>query len=204
MRTREFAIVCVVALFVVGFAPAAAEKGDKQISFGILSSMPTDDLVDVLVTGTQTTELDSAIGAFADFEFHVTDLIGIEPGVSSVDYDLTVIEPGFPIVNGDTSLMTVTVNVNFHFKRDNGLDLFVGPTVGYGFWDDIQVDGFPAPFSTDEEFLYGINAGLGYPFGEGGWGFTAELGYLSVDVAPPGGDIGVSPIQAKVGLSYSF
>ncbi|MDH3308520.1 MAG: outer membrane beta-barrel protein [Acidimicrobiia bacterium] len=201
MKTREFAIVCAVGLIVSGLvAPVAAEKGDKQITFGVLYSMPTDDLV----VGTQTTELDEALGFGASFEFQVTDRIGIEPGVSSFSYDISVVEPGFPTVVGDTGLVAVTTNINFHFEKDSGLDLFVGPTIGYAIWDDITLSGFPTPASTDDEFMFGVNFGVDYPFGDGGWSFNGGLGYLAVDITPPGGDIGVSPIQVKVGLGYAF
>jgi outer membrane protein W len=201
MKTREFAIVCAAALILSGLAsPIAAEKGDKQISFGVLYSAPTDDLV----VGTQTTELESALGFQGSFEFQVSDLIGIEPGVSSVAYDLKVTDPGFPDATGDTDLLALTVNLNFHFEKDSGLDLFVGPVVGYAFWDDITVDGFSAPVLTDDEFMYGVNFGLDYPFGEGGWSLNTGLSYLVLDIVPPGGEIGVSPVQVKLGVGYTF
>jgi hypothetical protein len=201
MKTRELAIVCVAALILAGLAaPVAAEKGDKQIKFGAIISMPTDDLA----VGAQTTELDGAVGFQGSFEFQVSDLIGIEPGLSSVAYDLTVTEPMFPTANGETDLFALTLNLNFHFEKESGLDLFFGPTVGYAFWDDITLDGFAAPILTDDEFMFGAHAGLDYPFGDGDWGFNVDLGYLAVDVTPPGGDIGVSPIQGKIGLSYTF
>jgi outer membrane protein W len=201
MKTRDFAIVCVAALILSGLgSPIAAEKGDKQLRFGVLYSAPTDDLV----AGTLTTELDGALGFEVGFEFQVSDLIGIEPAVSSVAYDLTLKQPNFADVGGNTDLLAVTVNLNFHFEKESGLDLFLGPTVGYAFWDDIQVDGFPTPFPTDEEVMFGVNFGLDYPFGGGGWGFNAAVSYLILDITPPGGDIGVSPIQAKIGLSYTF
>ena len=206
MKTREFAIVCFVALFLTGLvSPIAAEKGDKQIRFGVLYSMPTDDLVvDDQPNGPRTTELDDAVGLHASFEFQVSDLIGIEPGISSVGYDLTVEESGFPDENGDTDLFALTTNINFHFEKDSGLDLFFGPTIGYAFWDDIELDGFPDPDSTDDEFLFGVNFGLDYPIGSGAWDFNVGLNYLVLDVTPPGDEIGVNPIQLKVGLTYNF
>jgi hypothetical protein len=161
--------------------------------------MPTDDLV----VGDQTTELDDAVGLYASFEFQVSDLIGIEPGISSVGYDLTVEESGFPDENGDTDLLALTANINFHFEKDSGLDLFFGPTIGYAFWDDIELDSF-TPEPTDDEFLFGVNFGLDYPFGEGAWAFNAGLSYLSLDIAATNDDIGVSPIELKVGLTYNF
>ncbi len=201
MNTKRLAIGCAAVLFLAGLlCPAAAEKGDKFVRFGVLYSMPTDDFT----MGTQTTELDESVGFQASFEYQLSDLIGIEPGVSSGSYDLTVVEPGFADVNGDTQLFAVTTNLNFHFRKDSGLDLSVGPTIGYAFWDDITLSGFATPVTTDDEFLFGASIALAYPFGDGGWGFNAGLSYLALDVTPPGGAIGVSPVQGKVGLSYAF
>jgi outer membrane protein W len=205
MKTRKFAIVtCAVALILSGLvSPVAAEKGDKQIRFGVLYSTPTDDLV----VGTQTTELDAALGFGASFECQFSDLLGIEGGVDFIGYDLTVTQPMFPVLNGDTDLMSLTVNLNFHFEKDSGLDLILGPTIGYAFWDDINVDTFP-PTSTDDDFLFGAHFGVDYPFGEA-WSFYGDLSYLAIDIAPsapiaPTGDIGVSPFQLEIGLGYTF
>lgn len=203
MRIRAFATVCFAVLMIAALvSPAAAESGDKQLRFGLLYSSPTDDFTD----GDLKTELDSALGFLVGFEFHVTDMIGIEPTLSSTSFDLSVTEPGFPTETGDTDLMALTVNVNFHFEQDSGLDLFVGPAIGYAFWGDIGLDGFPDDVPTDDEFLYGINGGLDYPLGESDWSFNAGLSYLFVDLTPEDSPVslGVSPFQLRVGVTYNF
>ncbi len=201
MKTRQFTIACVVALLSAGLVPPIeAEDGDKVFRFGLVYSAPTDDLV----LGTQTTELDPAGGVMASFEYEFTDLIGLEGGLGFVPYDVTVKQPMFPDVSGETELFSVTANLNFHFEKDGGLDLIVGPTVGYAFWDDITLTGFAIPASTDDEFLFGAHFGVDRPIGDGPWSFNADLSYLVLDVAPPGGDIGVSPVQLKIGFGYSF
>lgn len=204
MRARALAIVLVVAFLVSGVAfSGAAEKGDKQLRFGLLYSMPTDDYVD----GFDVTELDASLGFQAAFEFRVTDRIGIEPGLQSVSYDLSIEDVNglLPDIEGDTDMLGLTANVNFHFERDSGLDLWVGPTVGYAFWDDIGGSGFVVPVPTDDEFIFGANFGLDVPIGEGAWGFNAGFSYLFFDIADSDGDsIGVSPMQLRAGATYSF
>ena len=203
MRIRAFAIVCFVALFVAGLvSPVAAESGDKQLRFGLLYSSPMDDFSEAGFT----TELDSALGFLVGFEFHVTDMIGIEPTLSSTSFDLTASEAGFPDENGDTDLMALVVNVNFHFPRDSGLDLFVGPAIGYASWGDISLDDFPNDVPVDSEFLFGVNGGMDYPLGESDWSFNAGLSYLFLDLTPEDSSesIGVSPLQLRVGVTYNF
>ena len=202
MRNRIVVYACCAALAFLGLvSPLAAETGDKQLRFGLLYSSPTDDFTD----GDLTTELDSALGFLVGFEFHVTDMIGIEPTLSSTSFDLSVTGP-FPTGTGDTDLMALTVNVNFHFPRDSGLDLFVGPAVGYAFWDDINQDDFADAEPTDDEFLFGINGGLDLPLGESDWSFNAGLSYLFLDLTAEGSSesIGVSPFQLRVGVTYNF
>jgi outer membrane protein W len=198
MRTRGIVFACVLALLAV--SPAAAEKGDMQFRFGLVYSSPTDDLV----SGTQKTELDSALGVGVGFEYTLTDRMGIEPGLSSTSYDLAVKETGFPDENGSTDLLAFTTNLNFHFDCKCGADFYVGPTVGYAFWGDIKLDNFAMDTPTDNDFFFGANLGVDYPFGESGWGISFGLSYYALDLPAPADDIGVSPIQVRVGAAYSF
>ncbi len=203
MRIREFAILCVVALFVSGLvSPVAAESGDKQLRFGLLYSSPTDELT----SGAATTELDSTLGFMVGFEYHFTDMIGVEPTLSRTSFDLIDRQSGFPDENGDTDLLALVVNVNFHFEQDSGLDLYAGPTVGYAFWGDINLDDFQDASPTDDEFMFGLNGGLDYPLGESDWSFHAGLSYLFVDVKDQDNPeaIGVNPLQLMVGFTYNF
>jgi outer membrane protein W len=201
MKTRTLAIFCIVAFFISGLvSPIVAEQGDKMIRVGVLYSLPMDDLT----VGDQTTELDGALGFQASFEYLLTDRLGIEPGISSLSYDLSVEETGFLEESGDTSMLALAVNLNYHFVYDSGLDLSVGAILGYAMWDDIELDGFPDKIMTDDEFMYGINFNLDYPFGDGAWGFNAGVDYLFLDVTPPGASIGVDPLQLHAGVMYNF
>ncbi len=201
MRTKRSAILGVVALAVGVLASSAvAVAGDNQVRFDVLYSLPTGDLVD----GGQTTELDEALGFEAAFEFRLSDRLGIEPALNYTSFDLDVEEAGFPDTTGDTSMFGLMVNLNFHFGKEDGLDFFIGPTIGYSFWDDISLSGFSTSIKTDDEFLYGAVAGLDLPLGDKGLALNFGLSYLFVDVSPPGASIGVDPIQFKAGLSYKF
>jgi outer membrane protein W len=204
MNWTKFATAGLAALLVSGLVfPAWAEAGDMSVRFGVLYSAPTDDLVD----GEQTTELDGSFGFQASFEYLITDLIGIEPAITTGNHDVTVKESGFPDLDfGEIGLFTLTANVNFHFMRESRIDLFAGPTIGYASWGDLKTDEFPQDFPVDDEFIYGINVGVDVPFGEGKWGFSGALNYLLAGVNPEGSseEIGVNPLQVKAGVSYRF
>jgi len=204
MRTSKAAIALVVTLSILGLASQAwAEKGDKRLQFGVIYSSPTGDYVDE----GEVTELDSAYGFQASFEYMVTERFGVEPAVGFLDHDLTVREVGFPeLVLGDVSLFLLTANLNYHLLQDKKTDLFVGGTIGYAFWGDLKSDLFEENFPADDELVYGVNLGIDLPFGEGAWGFAGSIGYLFSDLALEGSsaDIGVDPFQLKAGVSYRF
>ena len=202
MKKRKLAIAGLVAFCLLAF-PAWAEKGDMQVRFGFSYSMPTNDLTDA----GQTTDLDDAFGYQAGFEFMVTDLIGVEPAVGAANHEVTVAEAGLPDLElGEIDLFTLTADLNFHVLRQESVDLFVGPTIGYAFWGDLETDVFPQDFAVEDEFIYGLNVGADVPLGGSKWAFSGALDYLFSDVSLEGSssDLGVDPLQIKVGVSYSF
>jgi outer membrane protein len=199
------AIAALVALTSGIAGPAWAEKGDMQVRFGVVWSLPSDDLT----VGGQKTELDDAFGLQAGFEYLVRDAIGVEAVLTSTSHDIELTQAGFPDLDfGEIDLLTLTVSANFHFLPERKFDLFAGPTVGHAFWGDIEVANTlsPVDFETDDEFVYGGVAGLDVPFGESGWAFASGLRILFAEVTPKGGpqDIGVDPIEIGAGVSYTF
>lgn len=203
MRAKSLAVVG-LGFLVLSAVALPASAGDTQWTarFGLLSSNPTGDLSE----SGQTTELDDSIGLHVSAEFQVTDRIGVEPGLSYGKHDIDVKEAGFPTLDfGDTTWFALTVNGNFHLLREKKFDLYVGPTIGYVFWDSIDSSVFPSSIPTDDSFAIGANAGIDVPIGESPWAFAGGLGYLVTELGVQGGsDIDVDPIQIKVGLSYSF
>jgi outer membrane protein W len=204
MRLRDVAIAGFVVLAGV-VSPAWAETGDVQVRFGVVASMPTDDLT----VGAQKTELDDAFGVRAGVEYRFRDSIGIAASVGSTSHDVEVTEPGFPDLDlGEIDLVLLTVDAHFHFLADRGFDLYAGPTLGNAFWGDIEVPPSlgPGDVGTDDELVYGGVAGLDVPFGESGWAFASAARVLFAEVPPEGSseDIGVDPIEIMAGVSYTF
>lgn len=207
MKTRGLAILALTALCLcVAALPAWAEKGDKQIQFGLVYSSPTNDLQD----GMDTIEADSATGFQAAFEFMVGDRVGVEPAISTANHDVDVMTPGFPtIALGDADLRTLTVNVNFHLTPESNADFYVGPTVGYTFWGDLDSPFLGGSFAIEDDLIYGVNLGVDVPFGESAWSFAGALNWLVVEAAlsdatPGDPPLDVDPLQVKVGVAYNF
>ena len=203
MRAKSMAVVGlgVLVLSAVGL-PASADDTKWKVRFGLLYSSPTGDFSE----SGQTTELDGSAGIHASAEFQVTDMIGVEPGIGYSKHDITVDEAGFPTLDfGETTWTALTVNGNFHLLPDRDFDLYVGPTIGYVLWGDIETSLFPGDVPTDDEFAIGVNAGIDVPIGDSPWDFSGGLRLLSTDLGvQSGGDIGADPIQVKIGVSYTF
>jgi len=203
MRAKSTVMVALVILvFSAAALPTSADDTKWSLRFGLLYNDPTGDFSDE----GQTTELDDSTGIQASIEYRVTGLFGVEAGLGYAEHDITVEESGFPDLDfGETTWTALTVNGNFHLLGESDLDLYIGPTIGYVFWGSIDTDEFSSNVPTDDEFAIGANLGIDVPFGESSWAFSAALRYLSVDLGVSGGDdIGVDPIQVKLGLSYSF
>lgn len=204
MRTIVLVAAAVVALSWIA-APAWAEAGDMRLRFGVLESFPSDELKEP----GETIKLDDAVGFFVGFEYMVSDLIGVEPELSFANHDVKVTDAAVPDFDlGDIDYRALTGTVNFHVVAKEKWNLHLGPTVGYVFWGDLKTTflGGSEEIGADGEFTYGANVGLGVPFGDRPWGFSAALTYLFSDLTLDGGssDLGVDPIQVKLGISYEF
>jgi len=207
MTTRGFAVLATVALvFIIVATPAMAEKGDKQIQFGAMYSTPTNDLMELGAT----IEADAAAGFQASFEFLVADKIGVEPALTRATHDIDVMEPGFPTLQlGDADLTTLTVNLNFHLTPESNFDIFAGPTLGYTFWGDLESALLSESFPIEDDFIFGVNFGIGVPFGESDWSFVGAVNWIVVEAALENADPGeapldVDPLQVKVGVARRF
>ena len=204
MATRKIEIVVMISLIAVAVAvPVSAGEGERTVRAGLLFSSPTSDLSDA----DQTTELDEAIGIQASCEWMVSDRIGVEPGVSYAQHDVTVTETGFPDIDfGETDWFALTVSGNYHFLNGGALDVYAGPSVGYVSWGSIKSDLFPQKIDTDAGIVFGLGVGVDVPVGEGPWSFSAALNYMFSDLEIEGGsaDIGVDPLQLEIGAGYRF
>lgn len=216
---RKIAPGFVILLLVASF-PAPAEQGDRIVRFGAVYSCPTSDRV---IENSEppdlfrdTVEADSALGGFAGIEYMATDLVGIDGTVmfANHDFDSTmqvfndgVLEFEESFSWGETSMMPVLFSVHFHVVRNDALDLYAGPTVGYVFYDDLEIfDGEVLVWNLNDDFGYGAVAGLDASVG-GGWSFSATLRYLATGAELDEReqltvfDIDIDPVMIQAGAS---
>ena len=205
MTTKAVRIACLVTLLIaLGSAPVLAERGDKNLRFGVLFALPTGDLA----MGDDKLQLEDTFGAQASFEFLATGNLGIEPALTWGNHDAVVTGPQPDLDIGEIDLLTLTFNFNFHVLPNSRTDLFLGPTIGYAFWGDLKSDLFAQNFAAEDEFTYGFNIGVDVPCKSEHWAFSAVVNYLVLDVSlegqAPQPDLSVDPFQFKIGIAYKF
>jgi len=75
--------------------------------------------------------------------------------------------------------MPLSIGANFHVKRTDALDFYVGPFLAYVMYGDVDASAGPEHDScVKDDFGFGAVAGLDVPLGGGGWMFSTALRYL--------------------------
>ena len=192
---RKLGLVLALVVLVVSI-PAMADQGDKIIRFGIVYVSPggdyTETFEDELYFEQLTIEADGAIGPYVGFEFMVTDLIGIDATLLLTDHDVdgsmleifdgeVVFDEQMQI--GTISSMPLLISAHFHVVRNSAIDFYVGPTIGYIFYGDLE---FLSEFEESDtpikdDFGFGVVAGIDVPFGSAGWNFSTAIRYIQSD-----------------------
>jgi len=138
-------------------------------------------------------------GIFTDLEG--TFVAGIEPGEES---DRVT-------DNNTVDFYTINVGANYHFTPESRVDFYLGAFVGLFSYDSVQ---FNLPvideqikINFDDQFSYGLNAGVDVPFTQDGPLFFAlAVKYLISDLKEDGGprEIAIDPIIGSIGIGCRF
>ena len=138
-------------------------------------------------------------GIFTDLEG--TFVYGIEPGENSDRVQ----------DNNTVDFYTINFGANYHFTPDSRVDFYLGAFMGVFSYDSIKFD-LPElereiSINFDDQFSYGLNAGVDVPFkADGPFFFTAAVKYLISDLKEDGGprEIAIDPIIGSIGIGYRF
>ena len=138
-------------------------------------------------------------GIFTDLEG--TFVAGIEPGEES---DRVV-------DNNTVDFYTINLGANYHFSPDSRVDFYLGAFLGVFSYDSIRfnlpVIDQQVKINFDDQFSYGVGAGLDVPFTADGPVFISfAVKYLISDLKEDGGprEIAVDPIIGSIGIGFSF
>ena len=165
---------------------------------------------------------DGGDGFGLGIEYHLSERLGLELGILMADLEAQLmfdIAPPLPgggfgealwgMSEGDVDFTPLTLGVNFHLTPGSRADFYIGPFVGYASLGSTTISdlGESFSYSFDDEFVYGLGAGLDFPFKKGGpWALTAGVRWMDLTAGDPaaGVSIGLDPLIASAGLAYSF
>jgi outer membrane protein W len=240
-----------VLLLCVSLVPASQAKDqDMVIRFGGMYAMGTgsyesttiDEVPNFFNLGTLTADATQGYGAFIGCGWKPTDLVELDFGLSwfTMDFDVKdtetvlVLDDAGNVIDGgvgsaktsaDTTILPLTVGVNFHVVRGKKVDFYLGPVIGYAFLYSVDADptsilleGPFWQFQTDiggeldvkDAFTYGALLGVDVPFGQGKWALSVRLEYLRLKAEAeetfPGepNDINIDPVAVQIGAAYRF
>jgi outer membrane protein W len=220
---RIIAVCLVIAGFAVGSSVAGASDASWIVRGSYVVTWPsTDSYQTESVIGDNPLlnelSLDSGQGFGFDLEYKMNPKLGLALMAIFTDLEGTFvagIEPGEQSdrVSDNNTVDTYTVNfgANYHFTPESRVDFYLGAFVGWWSYDSIK---FQLPvldeevkIDFDDQFSYGLNAGIDVPFGaDSSWLFTAALKYLVSDLKESGGprEIAIDPLIASIGIGYRF
>lgn len=105
---------------------------------------------------------------------------------------------------GDISLRPLTFTANFHVVSGDVFNWYVGPTLAYIDWSDIQLRA-GSRLNVDSETTYGISTGVDIGLGRS---VALQLGLrwldASVDSPVLPNDVNVDPLFTRIGVAFRF
>jgi outer membrane protein W len=207
----------------VASAPVLAGEGEMILRFGAACISPTGDYAAPFDlegwVGVLTQEADASLGGFVGFEYMVSDRVGVDATLLSSNHDIEWTEIGtepepFDVrgVWGDISMMPLIIGANFHVKRTDALDFYMGPSLAYVMYGDLDATFGPEHDAcVEDDFGFGAVVGLDVAFGGSGWTFSTALRYLQtgadVDEDPHYFEpytLDVNPVILQVGVGKKW
>jgi len=176
--------------------------------------------------GTLTLEPQEAAAPTIDFEYRLSDRIGVDVTLLRANSDVDGRLRGTYWINdsttgllidtgpleatedfGDVTFSPLTLGANFHLTPESKLDFYVAPVIGYVLYDNLDLSG--ETLRLKDDFAWGATAGLDVPIGKGRWLFNGALRYLAteaeVDEAGAGGEsLDVNPFAIQIAAGYRF
>lgn len=192
-----------LAIAGIVFAPSVAQaqedRGDYDwklfIGPSYISALGDSDIANV----GNSIEASSELGYELGIEWKGTDRLGFE--IAYLDEKSDVETSSGPI--GDISMRPWNFSLNFHVVDKNAFNWYVGPTLSYIGWSDLElVNG--ASVDVDSQTTYGVSTGLVIGLGET-FGIQFGLRYLDAEIdAGLSDEISVDPLFASVAVAFRF
>ena len=190
-----------LAFCCAAFAPSAAHAqegyGFKLFAGGAYVAPLSDSSFAGIA---DSVEASSEFGWEFGAEWKPTDRFGLE--LSYLDAEPDVEADGTTI--GDVGLHPWNLTLNFHLVNRDAFNWYIGPTVSYVDWSDVQLTN-GGRLDVDSDTGYGVSTGIAIGLGDT---FAIQFGlrYLDMSADSPSlpDDISVDPLFTSVGFALRF
>ncbi len=210
-----------VLLMAAGSVLSAAEsrwivRGNYVVTWPSTDSYQTESVIGGMPILNELS-LDKGQGFGLDIEYMFSSRIGILVSAIFTDMEGTFvygIEPGEESErvkdNNTVDFYTINAGANYHFTPESAVDFYVGAFAGVFSYDSVK---FVLPeleqeisINFDDQFSYGVTAGLDIPFGDSPWMATLGVRYLISDLKEDGGprEIAIDPLIGSIGIGFRF
>lgn len=155
-------------------------------------------------------------GAGVGVEYKFQDVVGIEGSLLYGELDTSFvldIDDRWGMQQDDVGMLSFLVGPNFHLTRNSErVDFFVGPYVGFASFDDAEFSilGRNLRRTFDNEFVWGLQLGIDFSFGDSPWGLFVGGRYMGLSVETEGLsaddeiELDLDPLIFGVGFAYRF
>jgi len=187
--------VLLIGASVVTAAAQAQDGEDYDFKF-FVGGAYVQPLNDTNVPGANI-ETSNEFGIELGGEWRMGNRLGFEVAYLDVEQDIEV--NGSRV--GDIDMKPWNFTLNFHMVDGDTFNWFIGPTISYVDWGDINTQF--GSLATDSETTWGVSTGILFGLGDT-FGLEVGLRYIDSTVEAQGPDISVDPLFARVGISFRF
>jgi outer membrane protein W len=181
--------------------PAQAQDGsnyDFKLFGGAAYVSPLSD--SSLAGLGNSVEASTEVGWEIGGEWKLSDRLGIEVAYFDATHDVEA--DGTAI--GEISLRPWNFSLNFHLVERDRFSWWVGPTVSYIDWSEIELTA-GGSLDVDTQTTFGASTGMSIGLGDS-FAFQAGLRWLDASVDSPSlpDEVNVDPLFASVGVAFRF
>ena len=205
-------LIAVIALAAVAW-PSIADAQDDSWRIGLeLAWVDPSGNFSATENGTTAyASYDTGFGAGLRGEYQFGRRLGVE--LSALGAGSVQLSAGSAGSSVEVSTVApVMLGFNVHLTPDRPVDLYVGSMLALVRYSDVV---FRAGFgsvsttvSVEDDFAWGVIAGLEIPMGSRGWQVQANLRFLDTDIRDSGGPISINsefdPLIFSIGIGYRF
>ena len=199
--SRTGLVLALGGMAVLPTVAGAQEQGeyDWKVFVGGAYVIPIDDET---IDGS-TIEATNEFGYELGIEWKPLDRFGFELAYFDANPDVEV--DGDKV--GDIDFKPWNLTFNVHLIDRNAFNWYIGPTVSFIDWGNLNADDGSESIEVDSETGFGVSTGLAIGIGET---FAIQIGlrYLDASAKEKGGssddEVGVDPLFASVGFAFRF